>query len=333
MSNYIIVRDGELYHHGIKGQKWGIRRFENADGSLTEEGKKRYNKSLDKAFKRESRKLGRYEKRADVDLQERNYEKYSKQARTLGKAAGITGALSGAAAFDSAKTIPYLLSKKTSALDRKHTTSSGSSYEDLKKSASDSLNAVVDRYNFSNSEAARIGGLAYKASRNAALYRDVDGFKAKLYEREAKRLRKQANGYAEDASKYYDTARSWSNDIARYDSKIKTRDAEYADVQNKASNAMNTTRIASYVLGGTAIALGVTAGTRAIQSAVAKKRTTTLGHDKAVQRYEAHVNDMLKQFGGTKYESIIKERVRAYRDEHPNTQLNDSKIEKMLNGK
>lgn len=33
----------ELYHHGIKGQKWGIRRYQNEDGSYTEEGKKRYN--------------------------------------------------------------------------------------------------------------------------------------------------------------------------------------------------------------------------------------------------------------------------------------------------
>ena len=31
-----------LYHHGIKGQKWGVRRFQNRDGSLTAEGKKRY---------------------------------------------------------------------------------------------------------------------------------------------------------------------------------------------------------------------------------------------------------------------------------------------------
>lgn len=31
----------ELYHHGIKGQRWGIRRFQNKDGSLTNAGKKR----------------------------------------------------------------------------------------------------------------------------------------------------------------------------------------------------------------------------------------------------------------------------------------------------
>lgn len=35
----------ELQHHGIKGQKWGVRRFQNADGSLTAEGKKRYSVS------------------------------------------------------------------------------------------------------------------------------------------------------------------------------------------------------------------------------------------------------------------------------------------------
>lgn len=34
--------DAELYHHGIIGQKWGIRRYQNADGSLTAAGKQRY---------------------------------------------------------------------------------------------------------------------------------------------------------------------------------------------------------------------------------------------------------------------------------------------------
>lgn len=32
----------ELYHHGIKGQRWGIRRFQNEDGSLTSAGERRY---------------------------------------------------------------------------------------------------------------------------------------------------------------------------------------------------------------------------------------------------------------------------------------------------
>lgn len=36
----------ELYHHGIKGQRWGVRRFQNPDGTLTPEGKARYGNSL-----------------------------------------------------------------------------------------------------------------------------------------------------------------------------------------------------------------------------------------------------------------------------------------------
>ncbi len=41
-----------LAHHGIKGQKWGVRRFQNDDGSLTEEGKKRYGQYIDRAEER-----------------------------------------------------------------------------------------------------------------------------------------------------------------------------------------------------------------------------------------------------------------------------------------
>lgn len=36
------MENKELTHHGIKGQKWGVRRYRNTDGSLTEAGRKRY---------------------------------------------------------------------------------------------------------------------------------------------------------------------------------------------------------------------------------------------------------------------------------------------------
>lgn len=41
-SNGGFISQNELYHHGIKGMKWGVRRFQNEDGSLTSAGKKRY---------------------------------------------------------------------------------------------------------------------------------------------------------------------------------------------------------------------------------------------------------------------------------------------------
>lgn len=68
-------KTGELYHYGIKGQKWGVRRYQNEDGSYTSEGLKRRIKNLTEKAKKEdllderSKDEKRLNKAADTGLE------------------------------------------------------------------------------------------------------------------------------------------------------------------------------------------------------------------------------------------------------------------------
>jgi hypothetical protein len=103
MRDYIITRDSSdcLQHFGIKGQKWGIRRYENADGTLTAEGYERY---YGKRFEKESRKQQRLNYKADQDKQVRLAKDHSTKAKKHA-AIGLAGAATAAAGYGLMKTI------------------------------------------------------------------------------------------------------------------------------------------------------------------------------------------------------------------------------------
>lgn len=76
----------ELYHHGIKGMKWGVRRYQNKDGSLTPAGKKRQAKQEYKKTIRE------------IDAADGNRDRNRKIAKKVAAAVIMTATVSAAAA-------------------------------------------------------------------------------------------------------------------------------------------------------------------------------------------------------------------------------------------
>lgn len=85
------MKTDELYHHGVKGQKWGVRRYQNYDGTLTQEGYQHYGLNSDgsrnKAMKGSPPNTSKIRKRVG---------RIAGIAGTVGSAAAITAASGGA---------------------------------------------------------------------------------------------------------------------------------------------------------------------------------------------------------------------------------------------
>lgn len=94
--------DAFFAHHGIKGQKWGMRRFQNADGSLTEDGKKRYLKGDGRQVS-EKKELTGYQRSLSAKFQKRGLTKEQadeaaiRRAKVLKRVGIIAGTVTAAA--------------------------------------------------------------------------------------------------------------------------------------------------------------------------------------------------------------------------------------------
>ena len=84
---YAIDPSDSLSHHGIKGQKWGVRRFQNKDGTLTAEGYQHWGLNPDGSKFKGKRNRKQY---SDATVSA------SKKGTAIGTAAGVAiGALAG----------------------------------------------------------------------------------------------------------------------------------------------------------------------------------------------------------------------------------------------
>lgn len=110
------MNNNYLQHYGVLGQKWGVRRFENSDGTLTAEGKKRYSKKVNSKWFEQTIKGGK--DKPPVSPAEKVI---SESGKVVDRSSNIARAL-----FDAKR---------------------GSNKEDLSKYSNDDLQKAINRMN------------------------------------------------------------------------------------------------------------------------------------------------------------------------------------------
>ena len=299
----MLYEDNYLAHYGVKNMRWGVRRFQNEDGTLTEEGKRHYgvreggNKKLAKKYKHEMAKMEKLAGRTDIAAQKVAAEKHNKRA---GIAAGA-----GSAATGYALTRVLGIKKFNKEVDDQ--------MRAIAKTAERDVNMNYDWYNkkinthLDDIKQQTDALSSWEVQSNPQLKKDLtdlvnrDRTEVKKYERYAKQAAKQINDQAASDQKALE----------------KLKKDEVVDTKAKVA------------LGVAAGAYGIAAYEKARASA-ANRRTTEKGHAKAVTEARAQYQKMQKTFANTPYINLFRDEIAAYKKEHPNTQLTNKQIMKNL---
>lgn len=248
-----------LMHHGVKGQKWGVRRYQNEDGTLTDAGKRKYltdggglTRAGVRRIKKELKRSEKLKRRANLGAQQADVEKYGRRAKTAGKVAlGAGGA--ALALQGGVKPLIESVGKRIHAKDM----------------------ANLERI---DNEAA---GIRSRAWDTMVKYADRNGWTSDP---------NKVRGY----NKVYEDAK---NQLMSNDSAYRVHRAKSASHRARIYGALDGVQVAAVLATGVAVgAAGVTAYSK-IRQKMAEKNIRDINSGEAQKRYKEHSQSLVKAFG------------------------------------